>query len=203
MSLANLARHIHYSKGYLSKVENGLVRCSPELLALCDKALEADGELIALAHADGRASAPLGINHLAMTYAMAFIVALDEAHQGLREVARAGSCSPGDPMAANNAVHDAGLYLARERLLVSGSVQLVRAGEAAFRCLIAIRDAIRTGARLDTEDYHRTYHRYAEALWSFRMAMRAEFGQPPLSPALLGRIDWSDRERCQSCADTS
>jgi transcriptional regulator with XRE-family HTH domain len=49
MALTELARQVHYSKGQLSKVERGVKAPSPELIRLCDAALDAGGELIALA----------------------------------------------------------------------------------------------------------------------------------------------------------
>ena len=47
-SLSDLARRVHYSKAQLSKVERGVKAPSMELVRLCDAALEADGQLIAL-----------------------------------------------------------------------------------------------------------------------------------------------------------
>lgn len=49
MSLGELGRRTHYSKGYLSKVEMGLRAPSDTLARQCDTALGADGDLIALA----------------------------------------------------------------------------------------------------------------------------------------------------------
>jgi hypothetical protein len=54
MSLGELGRRTHYSKGYLSKVEMGLRAPSDTLARQCDTALGADGGLIALV----RQSAP-------------------------------------------------------------------------------------------------------------------------------------------------
>lgn len=48
LSVSELAERINYSKGYLSKVENGIKSPSLELMRLCDAALGADGELIGL-----------------------------------------------------------------------------------------------------------------------------------------------------------
>ena len=63
LSLAGLAALAHYSKGHLSKVENGEKTASPELAAACDTALHAEGELAALAdprrlHRPARPSEP-------------------------------------------------------------------------------------------------------------------------------------------------
>jgi transcriptional regulator with XRE-family HTH domain len=46
LSLAALARLVHYSKSHLSKVETGRKPPSPDLAQRCDAALEADGALI-------------------------------------------------------------------------------------------------------------------------------------------------------------
>ncbi|MFJ7211810.1 tetratricopeptide repeat protein [Amycolatopsis sp. NPDC098790] len=48
MSLTGLAAAVHFTKGYLSKVENGKTRVNRELAKACDLALGADGELLAL-----------------------------------------------------------------------------------------------------------------------------------------------------------
>ncbi|WP_041289280.1 helix-turn-helix domain-containing protein [Kribbella flavida] len=51
-SLAELARATHYSRGYLSNVENGRKGPTEELARLCDEALRAKGELLAAARGD-------------------------------------------------------------------------------------------------------------------------------------------------------
>ncbi|MFJ7203936.1 helix-turn-helix domain-containing protein [Streptomyces sp. NPDC098789] len=48
MSLSALARSVHYSKGYLSKIENGGKPPTPDLARRCDEALDAGGELARL-----------------------------------------------------------------------------------------------------------------------------------------------------------
>lgn len=55
-SLADLARLVHYSKGYLSNVERGNKRPTEDLARACDEALGARGDLIAAAHLDEAAS---------------------------------------------------------------------------------------------------------------------------------------------------
>ncbi|WP_406051718.1 helix-turn-helix domain-containing protein [Kribbella sp. NBC_00889] len=54
-SLGELARATHYSRGYLSNVENGRKAPSDELAGACDRALRAKGELIAAARHDAAA----------------------------------------------------------------------------------------------------------------------------------------------------
>lgn len=48
LSLAELARRVHYTKGYLSKVETGSKAASAALARLCDVEVGADGTLAAL-----------------------------------------------------------------------------------------------------------------------------------------------------------
>ncbi|MGW7056642.1 nSTAND1 domain-containing NTPase [Streptomyces sp. NPDC054887] len=48
ISLTALARSIHYSKGYLSKIENGGKPPTPDVARRCDEALEAGGALLRL-----------------------------------------------------------------------------------------------------------------------------------------------------------
>ncbi|MFD0722583.1 nSTAND1 domain-containing NTPase [Streptomyces globosus] len=61
LSLAGLARQTHYSKGYLSKIETGVKRVTPDVALRCDRVLEAGGALVRLAReadaASGRADA--------------------------------------------------------------------------------------------------------------------------------------------------
>ncbi|WP_235558012.1 helix-turn-helix domain-containing protein [Sphaerimonospora mesophila] len=48
LTLTDLARRVHYSKGQLSKVERGIKAPSRELARLCDAALDAGGALVRL-----------------------------------------------------------------------------------------------------------------------------------------------------------
>lgn len=49
LSLAELAQRVHYSKGHLSKIENGRARVHIDLARLCDDAVGAGGELVTAA----------------------------------------------------------------------------------------------------------------------------------------------------------
>lgn len=51
VTLDGLAAKVHYSKGQLSKVERGIKAPGRELAALCDRALDAEGALLACARA--------------------------------------------------------------------------------------------------------------------------------------------------------
>ncbi|MGH3975337.1 MAG: helix-turn-helix domain-containing protein, partial [Pseudonocardiaceae bacterium] len=48
ISLSGLARQVHYSTGYLSKIETGKKRVTLEVARLVDEALETGGVLVAL-----------------------------------------------------------------------------------------------------------------------------------------------------------
>ncbi|WP_156754883.1 helix-turn-helix domain-containing protein [Actinokineospora pegani] len=48
MSLAALAGEVHFTKGYLSKIENGRSRPNPSLAQSCDRVLGAGGELLGM-----------------------------------------------------------------------------------------------------------------------------------------------------------
>src|SRR6266566_6435968 len=48
LSLSGLSKMVHYTKGYLSKIETSDKLPSPELARLCDAALNAGGALISL-----------------------------------------------------------------------------------------------------------------------------------------------------------
>ncbi|WP_282327912.1 hypothetical protein [Micromonospora sp. WMMD712] len=132
-------------------------------------------------------------------YCLDFAVALDSAHSGLREVAQDDDDPSRRIRRANRVVHEADVFAARERLLVAGTVELVKAGELAYQRLIAVRNAVRSGAALSSREYHQTYHGYAEAIWQLRMAARADLDQARLEPVDLERRSWSERENCHGC----
>ncbi|KOV34650.1 DNA-binding protein [Streptomyces sp. XY152] len=48
LSLTDLARRTHYSKGYLSKIETGAKRATADIARICDRVLDAEGELLRL-----------------------------------------------------------------------------------------------------------------------------------------------------------
>jgi len=128
-----------------------------------------------------------------------FALALDTAHAALREVARTSSGDADRQAAATAAVHESGLYGARECLLMTGSPALGVGGEAVFGRLIDIRNAVRSGVMVSTVELHDVYHPFAEALWKFRIAARVELGQRKLSPGDLNREDWSEQAGCALC----
>lgn len=62
LSLGELAKRVHYSKGHLSKVESGQKLASNELVRLCDAKLDAHGELIGLLPATSGAADASGLS---------------------------------------------------------------------------------------------------------------------------------------------
>ncbi|MFF6809868.1 helix-turn-helix domain-containing protein [Streptomyces sp. NPDC012403] len=48
LSLTDLARQTHYSKGYLSKIETGTKRATADIARICDRVLGAEGQLLRL-----------------------------------------------------------------------------------------------------------------------------------------------------------
>ena len=58
MSLTDLAKRVHFSRAHLSKIENGRVRASMELVRRCDAAVGAEGRLIAAAERHAVMSVP-------------------------------------------------------------------------------------------------------------------------------------------------
>ncbi|WP_330300103.1 nSTAND1 domain-containing NTPase [Streptomyces sp. NBC_00503] len=60
LSLADLARRTHYSKGYLSKIETGVKPVTADVARSCDRVLEAGGELLRLVPETEGAEPPAG-----------------------------------------------------------------------------------------------------------------------------------------------
>ncbi|MGW6710234.1 helix-turn-helix domain-containing protein, partial [Streptomyces sp. NPDC054956] len=58
LSLADLARATHYSKGYLSKIETGAKPDTADVARCCDRVLGAEGELLRLVPEPGPAEVP-------------------------------------------------------------------------------------------------------------------------------------------------
>ncbi|GGZ80465.1 hypothetical protein GCM10010371_45030 [Streptomyces subrutilus] len=60
LSLADLARLTHYSKGYLSKIETGAKRPTPDVARRCDEVLGAGGDLLRRVRRPGPGTGPPG-----------------------------------------------------------------------------------------------------------------------------------------------
>lgn len=130
-------------------------------------------------------------------HGVAFTVALVEALGALRLVATSGLDTAERRLAASEAVAPA--YVMREQLLVTGTPGQLAAGEIAFHALIGVRDAVRAGSALNSADYHDAYHPFSEAIWRFRLTVRADLGVPELTPQDLSLPDWTDRDQCDTC----
>jgi hypothetical protein len=130
---------------------------------------------------------------------VAFVLALDAAHSGLREVGASSMPADDRRAAAIRALTEAGVWGARERLLMTAPEPLVAAGETTFVRLYAIRTAIIDGARIRSREYHDVYHPFADALWRFRLAARADFRQQAFGPESVGHASWSELEDCAFC----
>jgi hypothetical protein len=134
---------------------------------------------------------------------VAYLVAMDKAHGRLRVLAEAdGQRDDGEVDVATQATHafgDAGLYQAREMVLLAGSTSVVGPAESALRQLAVLRDAVGAGARLHTAAFHDAYHPFAEALWRLRSSIRLDLGSTALTPDDLDKPGWDDKANCDFC----
>jgi len=129
-----------------------------------------------------------------------FMLALDGAHARLREVAEPTRTATDLDRDTGRAVSDSKVYEARERLLMSASPAVVRAGERAFLSVIEMRDAVRKGAKRGTVEFHHTYHVLSEAKWRLRRTVRVDLDSKPLTLTDLDKTSWDAREDCELCA---
>ncbi|MEW2143280.1 helix-turn-helix transcriptional regulator [Micromonospora vinacea] len=212
LSNASIAQKTGVSASYVSQILRGLKIPSPDVAArlvgalnggerpeltargLAEQAAEVRRYERARRAAEGNSRADVDSEATAVS----LLLSLDAAHLALRRVADAPP-GPGRTEAVLQAVAGTALYADRERVLVSAGPDVASAAEAAFLALVEIRNAVRAGASLPSEAYHLAYHPFAEAVWSFRQAIRASVGREPLTPAGLRRQDWSDVDRCSVC----
>lgn len=188
MVLPRRRRHVHYRN----------MQWVPILSAVIGAAIALSGSVLAEARRD-RAQRDRDREQDLWQTCLDFALCVDQAHSALREVTRFRAAGPETYDLANTAVHGAGVYAVRERLLMSAATDLAAAGEDAFLRLVDIRNVIREGAGLQSAEYHRTYHAFADSLWRYRSAARSAFGHRPLTPAALNRPSWSELEACQQC----
>jgi hypothetical protein len=127
------------------------------------------------------------------------VLALGAGLEGLRGVAAAEIPAEKLAGAASGALSKAGLYPAREKILMTASAKVALAAEMTFDTLIAIREAVLAGAATHSREFHDAYHPYSERMWQLRMAIRTDLGAPYLNPDDLHRKDASSRERCTVC----
>src|SRR5687768_5601341 len=128
-----------------------------------------------------------------------FVLALNAAHNGLRDVGDSAPPADDRRAAVTRVITEADQFAAREQLLMTAPAPLVEEGETTFARLIAIRTAIAAGAKTRSREYHDAYHPFADALWRFRLAVRADFRQRPFTPASVDHTSWSEREDCDVC----
>ena len=133
---------------------------------------------------------------------VAYLVALDAAFSRLRQLA-----DPDDPpenltVQVRRAFGEAGVYEARERLLLVGNPAVLGPAEQVLRRLGDVRSAVRNGVKLRTRPFHDVYHPYAEALWRLRVAIRQDLGSAPLTPADVAKESWDSRAACEFCRST-
>ena len=102
-----------------------------------------------------------------------FLVAYVRANDALRAICVSGQATP---TAVAEAMRDSGLYVARERLLATGSPAVVLAGEAAFRSVLDMRDAVAHGKVLDWPDFRPANDGIAKEAWTLRQAARSALG---------------------------
>ena len=120
-----------------------------------------------------------------LDYMQAFV----RANDALRGLSVDGSAEATD---VSVAMRGSGIYEARERLLVTGAPQVVFAGEAAFRSLLELRDAVAGGRAVKWPDFRPAYDGMAEAAWALRQAARREFNRLPLDLVQLGELETPD-----------
>ena len=128
-----------------------------------------------------------------------YLIALDAAHAKLRQIA-----DPDDPpddiaVRSRRVFGEAGVYEAREKLLLSANPSVVVPAEEALRRLAALRTAVRDGAKLHTMPYHEGYHPYAEALWRLRRSIRVDLGSAALTAKDLDKPSWDEQANCDFC----
>ena len=105
-----------------------------------------------------------------------FILAANSAHSRLREVTSKTLEVSQLPTAARDAVGSSGIYDAREQVLISAPPEMVLAAERTFQSVIIIRDIVSDGSKLDSPSYRQAFNAFAQAIWTFRQAVRVELG---------------------------
>jgi len=120
---------------------------------------------------------------------LGFVLAIQRAQDLLRTVPADSRDRAADVAAVMRA---SGLYDARERLLVTGSAEMVLASEAAFRCLLELRDAVAQGTPLIWPDYRPAGDAVAKIVWALRQVARREFQGVPLDLDQIAAVPTAD-----------
>jgi hypothetical protein len=132
---------------------------------------------------------------------LGIVVALQRAQDLLRTIPADGHDPAVDVVAV---MRESELYDARERLLITGSADMVLASEAAFRSLLELRDAVARGEPLNWPDYRPATDGVARVVWALRQAARKEFGGALLDLeriTAIPTVDISERLRSADPAD--
>ncbi|MGA5039833.1 hypothetical protein ACPCA8_22580 [Streptomyces capoamus] len=110
-----------------------------------------------------------------------YVSALKAAGEEMRAVALGDHMSESARDAAvREAVRGTGIYTASERLWLVGPPQVVEAGNEAFHCLRAIRDAYARGVAVGSADDAPLIERRRKAMARMRRLMREDLGVGPL-----------------------
>lgn len=105
-----------------------------------------------------------------------YLITLSTAHGRLRSLARSGASPAELDRLARESVGEVGVYASRERLLLSAAPQVIGASEVALRRLKDVRNAIASGAGLDSAAYRAARTAFSAAVWDVRTAYRADLG---------------------------
>ena len=128
-----------------------------------------------------------------------YLVALDAAFGEVRRLADPDQTPANLASAVGSAFGDAGVYRTRERLLLVGNPSVISPAETVLHRIAEVRDAVRGGVKRRTQAYHDVYHRYAEALWHLRIAIREDLGSVKLAPADIDKETWDSAATCEFC----
>jgi hypothetical protein len=127
-----------------------------------------------------------------------FILVVDKVHGLLRQVATQSTDISELRTAAREAVGSSGIYGTREQMLISVPPKVAVAAEAAFHALIAIRDAVESGAKLGSSPYKKAYNDWAGAVWALRQVAREAFAVAPLNLDEIHKIEADRLEKRNS-----
>ncbi|MEU8763563.1 hypothetical protein [Streptomyces sp. NPDC048659] len=110
-----------------------------------------------------------------------YVSALKAAGEEIRAVALGDHRSDSARDAAvREAVRGTGIYTAGERLWLVGPPQVVEAGNEAFHCLRALRDAYARGTAVGSPEVDPLIERRRKAMAQMRRLMREDLGVGPL-----------------------
>lgn len=128
-----------------------------------------------------------------------YILAVEMAHTALRRIADPKRTQGDLDAETAEAMSASGVYGAREKLIVTADRGILLAAERTLQALNGMRRAVRTGAIINSMEFHDAYHAYGEAVWALRRTARADLGADPISPGDLGKESWDSQENCSFC----